>query len=292
MANYYDNDQPWSPGQPPSPDVKYPVDGYGGSLYLIPFKVPVYNPTESRVVEYMTWSNVDTFYQINAHSVLTDAIGFAICVVTLLNVIAITPSHKRRLPIYILLLLALIFQIFNELIVLLILFHSPLASAYVGLTFDRSSVVLSAKFKAVVVLSNIVPVLSFGFLQACLYIQGKSLLTWLKINHIRIYRLILVTLIAAGLVALVLDIVLSALQIVVLNRSTSSITDQVWQKTVFKIQSISATICICGWSLVNFSSSMTILHQRRRVLLSKNELIESALNFVTIVGLESFIIPS
>jgi hypothetical protein len=270
--------------------IVFPTDGYGGSLYELQFNVPVYAANGLKIHSAVAWSDIDDFYQDNAITVTVSSIAFTTSMMTLLNIIAITPPHRRKLPIYKLMLIALLLHALAELCEIMAYICSPAVSAYMSLTMDVQSVTFTTRYKSIVWIFNIATATGFGFLQICLYLQGKQLLVWLHIHHPYCCSLIKITLVMAGIAAFGLETTFLILQILSINYDTAF--DAPLMPVISQAQFITYDISIGGWSMVFFVSAMTILYRRKKSMLIRDTFYESVLNLISTIGLRSFIIPS
>lgn len=232
----------------------------------------------------ITWAELDAIFLHNEQTNAVAGICFGLCLVTLLNVVALTPRSKRSLPLYIFILIALGLLTARYLILMVLYTDLEVGSAYYNIAADYMDG--GSGFSIVAIVFVIwLPLLAFLFVLLCLYVQGKCVLVLLQLRHHILYSGIMGYLLVLSGVATALRILDAAF--VTFNQFDSYYELPAWSSTAVLI---TYTATILSWSLVFTVQVGTVIFNRYRRggRLDMNE----GLSILFMTGIESMLIPS
>lgn len=149
--------------------------------------------------EFVNWSQLNRFYVENSTVAVINGVCLALGIITLLNILALTPSQRRVKGSYWALLLGTICAIVSS--ACAVQLSTVDVSPYPNLTNDWVSTTWSTGYKARTIAWQAGDLIGLIFLQVALYIQGKALLMWMKLRSASLYYGILAVLVLIGIVA-------------------------------------------------------------------------------------------
>lgn len=302
-----------------------PTDGHGGTCYETPFAIPVCSTANYTNIHLHHINNVTSFaildnlfYQPLAKNAVIHSIAFAVATLTLVNVIVLTPSHKRRLPIHTTIFMGLVFHTLKEACSMYLFISGAPSSAYLNVTNDWASTAWTRTYRATTSLVECGAVLSFAAVQIALTIQAECLLAWLKVKYrVWVYYVILGALMFQGFCAWAFRCGLGLLRVrwvAFVQQGEWFFIDTETYENARTVAMILMSISLACWSLCFFISTICIVLGRRKVLFSTTVLglksfdtmeplrvrrsgvfvsaYENALRTIAIVAVESFIVPS
>lgn len=287
-------------GQHPEPGVFFtrpsdcPVNGFGGSWYDQPFGlVPVYNRGAIDVNDQITWADIDRFAAVIANIWVTNGACLGLCLAVFAYIIALTPSKKRGLPFHTSLLLALFCEIGRLIADIARASNIGLSPypAYLALTGDYEATTYSSTFQALDIAGLIFAPLAFFFTAICLYLQACGLLTNLHLRHRFYYFTIMTYLVVTSLVALGLRMTISVIQ--ALYNTNALNTQSIELQTISNLRratTISYAVSIGSWCIVSFVSVVWLIATRSKLIVT-NRLYDTALTLLSLVFMESFVVP-
>lgn len=298
---------------PSCPTPVLPIDGFGGSLYDCSFKVPVYNDTYS--TNLITWHKIDTyFYQPRAANVTVFAISLGFGILTLANIIVLTPPHKRGL-LHNTLLIGNAFQIIRSGIGVQLWTSGYLASSYLALTLDWNTPNWSTSFRVLLTIFNLSVCIVFACVQIAFYTVSHGMLAWMRIRYpMYAYYILISTLVFIGLFSYCWRVVYAVDQIRFIAFAKQgdylpAIQYQQWYRTLEYGGKYLVGINLGLWSGTFMVSALVVIWERRKALFARGvevrekgawiwgrkkrvkNVYERVLNLVAIVGVESFFVP-
>jgi hypothetical protein len=232
----------------------------------------------------ITWAELDSIFLRNEQTNATAGICFGLCLIALLNVVALTPKSKRGLPLYSFILMALAFLTARYLTLMVLYTDLEVGSAYYNIAADYSDGEALCSIVAIVFVIWL-PAFAFLFIVLCLYIQGKCVLVLLALKHRYIYTGVMIYLLTLSIGTTILRMVGAAF--VTVNQFDASFVLPYWIKTAI-LTTYTATML--SWSLVFSWQVGMVIHNRYRLggPLDKNE----GLAILFMTGIESMLIPS
>jgi Fungal pheromone mating factor STE2 GPCR len=261
-----------------------PHDGRGGYLWTQNFSVPVYFDNEGQKFMNLTWSEMDYTATSIAQYTALYAICFGLVLMTAMQVIALTPSTKRGLPLYTFTLLAIAFEEVRLTCEVILFSRSGFGSMYWNITGDSETTQFAASTIAMLILCQVASCFAFLFASFCFFIQAKAVLSFLKITHSGWYTVIFTYLIGFGVFTFLWRIMYAVWSSV--NNAGEGILAPLW---MWYACDILYGVSIGSWSLV-FSVQVALVLYRRANLGGTLQRTE-ALNILLLTGLESMILP-
>lgn len=235
-----------------------------------------------------------------------------------MNIVVLTPSHKRRLPIHTTIFMGLVFHTLREACSMYLFIGGAPSSAYLNVTNDWASTTWTRTYRTTTFLVECGAIFSLAAVQIALAIQAMSLLVWLKVKYrVWVYYAILGSLIFLGFCAWAFRSCLGWLRIrwlAFVQQGALVFIDTEAYEYARTGTMILMSISLACWSLCFFISTMCIILGRRKVLFSATVVgerssdtmaplrtgrsgvfvsaYENALRTIAIVAVESFIVPS
>ncbi|EXJ83116.1 hypothetical protein A1O1_06735 [Capronia coronata CBS 617.96] len=269
--------------------TSYPTAGVGGYYYDTAFGVPTYS---SAAFNQTTWRLLDNWDHINVNYASSEGLAAGLGWATLIYLLALTPSHKRTTPFHCFLLVGLIFLL-GHLMVNIIAALTPglnTTSAYTYVTLDTSSSVWPRKYIAVYAVNAVASWFAFIFATICLWLQAKGLMTGIRVRFIIVYKIILMYLIVAAVIALAICMAFNIQQILYIGKPVE-LADGTALLRLRNAYLITYAISIGSFSLVSICSIMDIIWRRPSRVIKGHNIFASALNLVGLLCAQSFVVP-
>lgn len=149
--------------------------------------------------ENLSWHQIDRFYRQNSTIAVIHSICLTLGILTLLNILSLTPASKRLKASFWILLSGAICVIVSSACALQL--NTSDTSAYLQLTNDWVSTTWSVGYKARTIACQSGEIIGLIFLQVALYIQAKAILTWVKLRNEKVYYSVLLFLGLMGIAA-------------------------------------------------------------------------------------------
>lgn len=263
-----------------------PHDGVGGCLYKTWITFPTYTLFDGSYAVASSYQMMDINIHFYQRLLTSYAVCFGLLLMTFIQILALTPSAKRGLPLFIFNIAAIAFEEMRLISEIVMFTFSGWSSSYFIITQDAAGTGVSNSTTAYAVIVQIVAPLSFMFIQFCLFIQAKAVLSGLQQTHPRLHISIMTTLLSLGVITFLWRIFLSVTN----SWSSISITGH-WDPTWIEMVADALYAASLGsWSLV-FAVQVGIILYRRAKLGGKLQRSE-ALNILMLTGIESMILPS
>ena len=263
----------------------YAVDGQGSGLYSENLSLPSYNGGFYDGRDYHTTYdymdiNIHYFLRINCIS----AVCFGMLLITCLQILALTPSSKRGLPLYTFSLAATVILITRYLLLMILYTTTGYVSAYVILSGDNQGARFTSGTLCVRVLLNVLSPIAYFFIQLCLYIQVRAVLGGVCAHRPRQYLIIIIFLLVIGLFSLLIRIATVVFQ--TWNTFNLDSPNPIWLPFA---SDIGYAISIGLWSCVFVIQVAFVLYRRVKMggPIKRNE----ALNILMITAFESMVLP-
>ena len=268
------------------PDIGLPVDGRGGYLWNSNITFSVYpSSAYPQGGHYnITWANLDEIFNKNEQVNATAGICFGFCMVTFLNILALTPKSKRGLPLYIFNLLALATLAARYLNIMVTYTALEFGSAYYQIAGGYGDGETTQSVIGIG-LTIWLPPFALIFVVVCLYLQGKCVLVLIALKRRYLYVAIITYLIGLSIFTIILRLVYA----IFLTASffNSNIFVPNWMRTTV-LSTYTATIL--SWSLI-FSWQVGIyIFNRCKIGASLDR--REAMSILFMTGIESMLIPS
>lgn len=232
----------------------------------------------------ITWSELDVIFLENEQVNATAGVCFGVCLMALLNVVALTPKPKRGLPLYTFILIYLAILTARYLTIMVLYTDLEVGSAYYNVAADYAD---GETIQSIIGIVFVIwlPPFALLFVIICFYMQGKCVLVLIAMKHRYLYKGIMSYLIILSICTIALRMVYAVF--VTVNQFNFSFFLPDWMNTA-ALATYTATIL--SWSLV-FSWQVGMCIFNRYKLggpVDKSE--GMAILFMT--GIESMLIPS
>ena len=272
----------------PSPMSGYQgqKDGRGGAVYYTNITLTTYPDGlyGGQTLHTSYWA-MDFDWQYSLRTNCAVAVCFGLLFMTLIQVLALTPSSKRGLPLFTFSLAAIVFELTRYFLYMLLYTWSGWISSYAIITGDEVGAHYSRGTQSMYIISQIVAPISYLFIQFCLFIQAKAVLSAIQITHRLLHTTIMTFLIALGVVSLGWRI------FIVVTDIWQSLDYYHWDAPWASLTADALYAASLGsWSLV-FTIQVGIILYRRARLGGKLQRTE-ALNILMLTAIESMILPS
>ena len=283
----------------PGPGITFPkpatcpVNGFGGSWYNQPFAgVPIYNRGAEGVVTEITWAAIDEWSTGAVANVwVTTGACLGLCLATLAYIVALTPNKKKGLPFHTSLLLALVFEIARLLCDMgrsSSIGLSPY-SAYLGITNDMSATTYDPAFQGITIAGMVCATLAFFFTIVCFFIQASGLLTGLHMRYQPVYVGVISYLLTASFVAFALRISFTVVQSLWITEAAAFNASVLVKMRL--ATGVAYAISLGSWCTVSLASVSWLMFTRSKLIVS-NRPYDTALTILSLVFMESFVVPS
>ncbi|EXJ77247.1 hypothetical protein A1O3_10405 [Capronia epimyces CBS 606.96] len=269
--------------------TSYPTAGVGGYYYDTAFGVPTYS---SAAFNQTTWRLLDNWDHVNVNYASSEGLAAGLGWATLIYLLALTPSHKRTTPFHCFLLVGLVFMLLHLMTNIIAALTPGLntTSAYTYVTLDIASSVWPRKYTAVYAISAVASWIAFVFAAICLWLQAKGLMTGVRVRFIIVYKVILMYLVMASMIALATCMAFNIQQILYIGK-TVDLEDSTTLLRLRNAYLITYAISIGSFSLVSICSIMDIIWRRPSKVIKGHNIFASALNLVGLLCAQSFIVP-
>lgn len=214
----------------------------------------------------------------------TAGICFGFCLLTLLNIIALTPKPKRGLPLYIFNLLALGTLTARYLAIMITFTALDIGSAYYNIAAGYPDGE-TARSVTGLMFTIWLPALALIFVVACFYVQGKCVLVLIAIKHKYVYMSIMSYLIGLSICTLILRLLYAA-YVTVWELNNNFVIPEWMHTAVVALY----TATILSWSLIFTWQVGLCLLNRYKIGAAVDRHEAMAILFMT--GTESMIFPS
>lgn len=320
-----------------------PTDGIGGSCYTVPFAIPICpthnytahntnnssangsDSTTAILTQYATFEVLDAaFYRPRAATLLVASMGLAISVLTLANVIVLTPGRKMGRPIHTAVVVGLIAEIVSNGCGVYLSTAGAQVSSYLVLTGDWSSTTWSVAHRGAMTAQLLAAVVAFSAVQVAFAVQGGAMCAWVRVRWgLASYHFVIGVLVVVGAVAWVFTVAFMGYQIrwvafVGLGPGIEEYLPAVYQRSWWLWLSggyrVSGCLSLGLWSVCFAVGAGFVLWQRRDVvftldsaggeqsegtmagLMGRRKRVrtayESTLRLIGVVAVESFAVPS
>ena len=261
-------------------------DGRGGAVYYANITITTYPDGlyGGQTFNSSYWA-MDFDWQFSLRVNCAVAVCFGLLFMTFVQVLALTPSSKRGLPLFTFSLAAIAFELTRYFLLMILYTWSGWISAYVIITGDQVGAHYSRSTTAMSIASQIVAPISYLFIQFCLFIQAKAVLSAIQITHRLLHTIIMCLLIILGAVSLGWRIFVTVIDI------WQSIDYYHWVRPWASLVADALYAASLGsWSLVFTIQVGIILYRRARMggRLQRTE----ALNILMLTSIESMVLPS
>jgi Fungal pheromone mating factor STE2 GPCR len=254
--------------------------------------VPIYNRGNPGVKQDISWADIDDWSAGVANVWVTTGTCFGLCLAVLAYLIALTPNKKNGTPFHTSLMLALIFEMARLLCDIGRAADVGLSpySAYLGLTNDFGATTYSMSFQAIEVVGMVCATLASIFTFACLYLQAAGLLTSVHNRHRALYLGIICYLLSTSVVALAFRITITVIQAMYTSGRYESFSLDTY-RILRRTTSIAYAVSIGSWCCVSLVSVSWLMFTRSKLIVS-NRPYDTALTLLSLVFMESMVIPS
>lgn len=205
-----------------------PTNGHNASCYTTTIPLPLcptypydtdtpsnLNLSSTLLTQHTTYRDLDeTFYQPQATTLLVFGMGLGISVLTLCNVLVLTPSRKRGMPIHTAVLVGCMAMIVVGGCTVWLATYGPEVASYLVLTGDWASTTYTTSFRVASAARFLGTIVAFAAVQIAFAWQGRALCTVVKVKWGRAWYVgLLGLLMVVGFVAFAFTAAFGAYQV-------------------------------------------------------------------------------